>query len=168
MTGMEIRPATEDDWPGIWPIWQAVVAAGDTYYWSPQTSEAQARELWMRPKPAQVFVATLAGRIVGTAFLQPNKPGLGDHVANAAFMVDPASRGRGVGRALAAYVLDQARASGYRAMQFNAVVSTNTGAVELWRSLGFTIVGTVPEAFRHARHGLVDLHIMYRRLDPLN
>jgi GNAT superfamily N-acetyltransferase len=161
---MKIRRATDDDWPGIWPVWHAVVAAGDTYFWSPETDEPTARGLWMLPEPAEVFVATEADRAVGTAQLRPNQPELGAHVANAAFMVDPAAHGRGIGRALATYVLRRARDLDYLAMQFNAVVSTNTGAVALWRSLGFTVIGTVPAGFRHPRDGLVDLHIMHRPL----
>jgi L-amino acid N-acyltransferase YncA len=161
---MEIRLASEADWPAIWPIWHAVVAAGESYPWMPDTDEPTARELWLLPAPAEVFVAIESGRVLGTALLQPNKPGLGDHVANAGFMVDPAAQGRGVGRLLAEHALVRARESGYLAMQFNAVVATNTGAVNLWRSLGFELIGTVPDGFRHARHGLVDLLIMYRRL----
>lgn len=161
---MEIRLATEADWPAIWPIWHAVVAAGETYCWLPETDEPTARELWMLPPPAEVFVATESSRVLGTVLLQPNKPGLGDHVANAGFMVDPAAQGRGVGRALAEYALARAREQGYLAMQFNAVVATNTGAVKLWRSLGFDVIGTVPDGFRHPWRGPVDLLIMYRRL----
>jgi L-amino acid N-acyltransferase YncA len=163
---MEIRRATAGDWPGIWPIWHAIVAAGESYSWSPDTDEATARELWMQPEPAEVWVAVDGdGRILGTALMAPNKPTLGAHVANAGFMVDPGAGGRGVGRALGSRILQRARELGYLAMQFNAVVSTNTRAIKLWESLGFAIVGTVPEAFRHAKHGLVDIHIMYRRLD---
>jgi len=165
MWTVDIRRATDDDWPGIWPIWHEVVATGETYCWPPETDEPAARAAWMLPEPAQVFVATGAGGVVGTALLQPNQPGLGSHVANAAFMVDPSAHGHGLGRRLATYVLHQAREQGYRAMQFNAVVSTNAAALRLWDSLGFRVVGTVPEAFRHARAGLVDVHIMYRRLD---
>lgn len=117
------------------------------------------------PERAEVWVATGGGRVLGTALMAPNKPGLGAHVANAGFMVDPAASGQGVGRALAERVLARARECGYLAMQFNAVVGTNTRAIQLWKALGFAIVGTVPEAFRHPRHGLVDLHIMHRRLD---
>jgi len=102
--------------------------------------------------------------VLGSAKAGPNRPGRGAHVATASFMVDPASAGRGVGRALGAFVLEWARAQGYRSMQFNAVVETNLAAVALWRSLGFEVIGTVPEAFDHARHGLVGLHVMYQRL----
>lgn len=161
---MDIRPATDADWVAIWPIWHQVVAAGDTYTWAPDTGEAAARALWMLPPPAEVWVATEDDTIVGTAILKPNQPGLGDHVANAGFMVDAAMAGRGVGRRLAECVIRRAAEVGYRAMQFNAVVSTNTRAIGLWRSLGFDIVGTVPGAFRHSAHGRVDLHIMYRAL----
>jgi L-amino acid N-acyltransferase YncA len=161
---MEFRRAVADDWPGIWSIWHAVVAAGDTYCWPPETDERTARGWWMLPEPARVFVAVERDRIVGTALLKPNQLGPGDHVANAAFMIDPAEHGRGLGRELAGHVLRQARELGYQAMQFNAVVSTNTGAVALWRGLGFTVIGTVPGGFRHPELGLVDLYSMFRRL----
>ena len=104
------------------------------------------------------------GRVVATARLAPNQPGLGAHVANAAFMVAPESAGAGIGRRLAEHVLEQARLRGYVAMQFNAVVETNAAAVALWRSLGFTIIGTVPGAFRHPTAGPVGLHVMHRAL----
>jgi L-amino acid N-acyltransferase YncA len=161
---VEIRRAGDEDWAGIWPVWRDTVAAGDAYVWLPGTPEDEARATWMLPPPAEVWVAEDAGRIVATALLQPNKPGLGDHVANAGFMVDPAVAGRGVGRRLAEAVIERARAAGYVAMQFNAVVATNDRAVRLWRSLGFEEVGRVPGAFRSARHGPVDLLLMHRRL----
>ena len=104
------------------------------------------------------------GTVLGTAETHPNQGGPGAHVANAGFMVDPDHAGRGVGRALAVHVLEQARADGYRAMVFNAVVETNTGAVALWRSLGFEVLATVPEAFAHPTAGYVGLHVMHRRL----
>lgn len=161
---LRLRQAGDADWPAIWPVWHRVVATGDTYTWPTDTGEARARDAWMLPPPARVFVAESDGVVVGTAVLKPVNPGAGDHVANASFMVDPDSAGRGVGRALGQHVLAEARAAGYRAMQFNAVVATNERAVALWRSLGFEVLATVPEAFRHPEHGLVGLHIMYRRL----
>ena len=161
---MEIREATAADWPAIWPIVREVVAAGDTYTWDPATSEAQARAKWMSGPPARTLVAVDGGEVVGTAELHPNQPGPGSHVANAGFMVDSRHAGRGVARAMCAYVLDAARAEGYRAMQFNAVVETNTRAVALWEAFGFDILATVPEAFHHPAHGYVGLHIMHRML----
>jgi len=104
------------------------------------------------------------GTVLGTAETHPNQGGPGGHVANAGFMVDPDHAGRGVGRALATHVLEQARADGYRAMVFNAVVETNTGAVALWRSLAFEVLATIPEAFAHPTAGYVGLHVMHRRL----
>ncbi len=163
---MEIRLARPADWPAIWPIWHEVVAAGETYTWDPQTDEATARALWLPPLPAETWVAVDGQTVVGTALLKPNQPALGAHVANAGFMVPAASAGRGVGRRLAEHVVTRATLVGYRGMQFNAVVSTNERAVALWKALGFEIVATIPEGFRHARLGYVDLYIMYRRLSP--
>ncbi|MDP8986939.1 MAG: GNAT family N-acetyltransferase [Actinomycetota bacterium] len=161
---MRFRAAEQGDWPALWPIWNDVVAAGETYVWRPRTEYEEARTLWMLPPPAEVFVLEDDEGIRATAVLKPNQPGLGDHVANASFMVDAGARRRGVGRCLAEHVLDRARASGYRAMQFNAVVATNAAAIQLWRSLGFATIGTVPDGFRHARLGLVDLLVMHRSL----
>jgi L-amino acid N-acyltransferase YncA len=160
----EFRFASADDWPAIWPIWHAVVAAGDTYTWAPDTTEEQARALWMPPRPAVTVVAERDGAVVATALLKPAQSGPGDHVANAGFMVDPGRAGGGIGRALAEFVLDEARRRGYRSMLFSAVVAANVRAVGLWTSLGFGIIGTVPEAFRHPTEGLVGLHIMHRTL----
>jgi GNAT superfamily N-acetyltransferase len=118
----------------------------------------------MERPPGQTVVAVDGDVVLGSAKMGPNRPGRGAHVATASFMVDPAAQGRGVGRALGEYVIEWARSSGYRSIQFNAVVETNSAAVALWRSLGFDVLTTVPEAFDHPRHGLVGLHVMYRRL----
>jgi L-amino acid N-acyltransferase YncA len=160
-----IRDARADDWAAIWPFFREIVATGETYTLDRDIAEPHARALWMLDPPGRTVVATDDdGTVVGTAKVNPNQGGPGAHVANASFMVDPARAGQGIGRALAEHVIRRARADGYRAMQFNAVVETNTGAVTLWRSLGFTVLCTVPEAFDHPRHGPVGVHIMYRRL----
>ncbi|MFJ5259954.1 GNAT family N-acetyltransferase [Streptomyces sp. NPDC088387] len=160
---MLIREAVADDWPRIWPFWHRIVAAAETYAWDPDTSEEAARALWMGPGK-RVYVAEDGfGAVVGSAYVTPNYGGPAAGIANAAFMVDPGQGGRGIGRALAEHVLTAARAAGFRAMVFNAVVETNP-AVRLWTSLGFTVLGTVPDAFEHPRDGLVGLHVMYRAL----
>lgn len=162
---VEVRTAVDEDWAAIWPIWRAVVEAGDTYVWDlAEMDEADARAAWMLPPPAEVLVATDDGVVVGTAEIRPNQVGRGSHVANASFMVAPEAAGRGVGRALAGVALERARAGGYRAVQFNAVVATNTRAIALWESIGFSVVGRVPGAFRHATEGEVDLLVMHRWL----
>ena len=161
---MLIRDATQDDWPQIWPFLRQIVTAGETYAYDPEMDEATARQLWFAEPPARTTVAVDGERVLGSANAYANRPGPGSHVASASFMVDPAASGRGVGRALAEEALDWARATGFRGMQFNAVVETNTRAVALWRSLGFEIIGTVPEAFRHPTEGYVGLHVMYLRL----
>jgi L-amino acid N-acyltransferase YncA len=160
---MQIREATAEDWPRIWPFWHRIVAAAETYAWDPDTSEEDARVLWMNPAKRVYVVEDETGAVVASAYVTPNYGGPAAHVANAGFMVDPDRAGRGVGRALAEHVLAAAKSDGYDAMVFNAVVETNP-AVKLWLSLGFTILGTVPEAFEHPRHGRVGLHVMHRAL----
>ncbi|MCZ3389692.1 MAG: GNAT family N-acetyltransferase [Actinomycetia bacterium] len=161
---MQIRAASAADWPALWPIVKAAVDAGETYVWRPTPSSEEMRALWLAPAPWHICVAELDGEIVGTAKVGPNRPGRGAHVATASFIVSPDHQGRGVGRALGEYIVRWAMDAGYRGMQFNAVVATNTGAVALWQSLGFDVIGTVPKAFDHPTQGLVDLHVMYRTL----
>jgi GNAT superfamily N-acetyltransferase len=160
-----IREARETDWPQIYPFFRSIVDAGTTYAYPENLSSDEARILWMEQPPGLTVVAESDGHIVGTAKMGPNRPARGAHVATASFMVDPDQRSLGVGRALGEHMVQWARDHGYRAIQFNAVVETNTSAVHLWRSLGFSVLTTVPEAFNHAEFGLVGLHIMYVRLD---
>jgi L-amino acid N-acyltransferase YncA len=159
-----ISRATDADWPEIYPIFTQIVDAGDTYAYPIGLSSADAHDLWIASPPGHTVVARDGSDLLGTATMGPNRPGRGAHVATASFMVDPAAQGRGVGRALGSYVVEWARSAGYHGMQFNAVVETNAPAVHLWQSLGFTVIGTVPEAFDHRTHGLVGLHVMYQRL----
>lgn len=161
---VRIRPYDADDWPAIWPIFHEIAASGETYAYDPAWPSEQARQVWVEEPPWRMVVAHDGPRLLGTAKVGPNRPGPGSHVATASFMVAAEARGRGVGRALGEHVLDLARRHGYAAMQFNAVVETNTGAVRLWQALGFSIVGTVPEAFTHPTLGRVGLHIMHRFL----
>lgn len=159
---MLVRPATDADWASIFPFFSAIVDAGETYAYPAGLSSDEARALWLGQH--RVVVTEDEGVILGSATMGPNRPGRGSHVGTASFMVDGAARGKGVGRALGEHVVAWSREAGFRAIQFNAVVETNTGAVRLWTSLGFTVIGTVPEAFESRSHGLVGLHVMHRFL----
>jgi L-amino acid N-acyltransferase YncA len=162
---LTIREARPEDWEAIWPFFRRIVTAGETYAYDRDMSEAEGRRMWMIGPPGRTVVATDdAGGVAGTANMYANRGGPGSHVASASFMVDPDHAGHGVGRALGEHMIDWARESGFRAIQFNAVVETNQAAVALWRSLGFEVLATVPEAFDHPRHGYVGLLIMHRFL----
>jgi len=156
-----IRPAAADDWPAIWHLFRAVAAAGDAFAYDEATPEAVARKLWFDP-PAVCFVANDGGTLAGTYFLRPNQPGRGSHVANAGYMVASTHRGRGAAHAMGEHSLDEARRLGYRAVQFNYVVSSNEAAIKAWERLGFKVIGRVPQAFRHISLGLVDVLIFHR------
>lgn len=159
---MRIRDYDDADWPRIWPFFQEIVAARETYAYDPAWTSEQARTIWTAQD--HVVVAIDDDAVLGSASIGKNRPGPGAHVSTASFMVSSAARGRGVGRRLGEYAVTWAREQGFTAMQFNAVVETNTPAVRLWHELGFEIVGTVPRAFEHPRHGLVGLHVMYLEL----
>ena len=160
---MTIRPATEADWPAIWPFWREIVEAGETYAYPLDASSEQARAWWFDGSHVVVWDegGDESGTVLGTAKMGPNRPGRGSHVGTASFMVAPAARGRGVGRRLGEHVVQWHREQGFAAIQFNAVVETNLAAVRLWQDLGFEVVGTVPRAFDSAAHGRVGLHVMH-------
>ncbi|MTE22311.1 GNAT family N-acetyltransferase [Streptomyces sp. TRM43335] len=162
---MPIREAGVDDWPAIWPFFHTIVAAGETFTYPTDLDEEQGRDWWLLPAPNRTVVAVDdSGAVLGTAKMNRNHMGNASHIASASYMVDPAHSGRGVGRELCEYTLEWARSAGYRAIQFNAVVETNTRAVGLYKSLGFEVLGTLPEGFRHPTRGYVGLHIMHRAL----
>jgi L-amino acid N-acyltransferase YncA len=161
---LTIRDANEHDREAVWKIFQATIAPGDAFVYDPNTSREEAMAYWFAAG-TRTYVAEHDGKILGSYMLRPNRPGLGDHVSNAGFMVAPEARRLGVGRAMGEHALDEARRLGYRAMQFNFVISTNESAVCLWEQLGFRIVGTLPGAFRHSAKGFVDAYVMYRSLE---
>lgn len=165
-TAVEVRAASDGDWPAIWRVLEPVVRTGETYTYPRDMSEDEARAAWTGLPHVQVLVAEdpSDGRVIGTAKYLPNHPGAGSHVANASFVVAGDAAGQGVGRALAEATVDSARTDGFRAMQFNAVVETNERAVRLWQSLGFDILTTVPAAFAHPTAGFVGLHVMHREI----
>jgi L-amino acid N-acyltransferase YncA len=159
-----IREAADADREVVWEIFQATIAPGDAFVYHPNTPREEATAYWFA-KGTRTHVAEYGGRVVGSYILRPNRPGLGDHVSNAGFMVHPIARGLGVGRAMGEHALNEARRLGYQAMQFNFVISTNESAVHLWKQLGFRIVGTLPGAFRHKTKGFVDAYVMFRWLN---
>ena len=161
---MEIRAARPDDWLQIWPFFRDIVTEGETYAYPDDITAEQAEDLWAPGPDGFTAVAMDGDEVMGVVLRQPNRPGRGSHVATASFMVSPAARGHGVGRRLGEYALGWAKDAGFRAMQFNAVVDTNSAAVRLWESLGFDTIGVVPEAFDSATHGLVGLRVMHRPL----
>lgn len=159
-----IRPFETKDWDGVWGVIATVFRAGETYPFSPEITKDEAFRAWITA-PAATYVATDGGtEILGTYYIKPNQPALGAHVCNCGYIVAEQARGQGVASELCKHSQQQALAQGFRAMQFNLVISTNEGAVRLWQSLGFDIVGTLPGAFRHARLGYVDAHIMFKLL----
>jgi ribosomal protein S18 acetylase RimI-like enzyme len=159
---MLIRPAAPGDDEAIRRIITPTIRAGETYALPTGWSEAEALAYWGSPGHT-VFVAE-DGAVVGTYYMRANQSGGGDHVANCAFMTAAAAAGRGVAGAMCAHALQYAAAAGYRAMQFNFVVSTNVRAIALWQRFGFETVGRLPGAFRHPTLGLVDALVMYRKL----
>ena len=162
---MLIRPYTPEDWDLVWAILEPVFRAGDTYAIRTDIAAGEAREYWTS-SAKQVFVAIdeTTGRIVGTYYLRSNFEGPGSHVCNCGYIVAEHARGQGVASRLCEHSQAEAAALGYRAMQYNLVVSTNERAVRLWKHMGFDIIGTVPGGFRHPRLGFVDAYIMHKGL----
>ena len=163
MSPLVIREIAAAEFDKVWPLFQSVIAGGDTYSYAPDTPFDEALASWAMP-PNRLFVAERDGRVVGCYRLAPNRSGLGDHVANGGYMVAADARGQGIAAAMCEHSMDEARRAGFTAMQYNYVVASNTTAVKLWQRHGFAIVGTVPRAFRHAALGPTDIHVMHRFL----
>jgi ribosomal protein S18 acetylase RimI-like enzyme len=160
---VHIRPATADDAPAIWRVIGPTIRAGETYALDRDMSEADALAYWLG-SDRSTFIAEDKGEILGTYYLRANQAGGGRHVCNCGYMTAAAATGRGIARAMCLHSMEQARKLGYRAMQFNFVVSSNTRAVALWQSLGFAIAGRLPQAFQHPSLGHVDALVMFRPL----
>jgi L-amino acid N-acyltransferase YncA len=160
---LNIRVVTESDHGAIWEMFHEVIAAGDTFAFDPRMSRAEALAFWCNAE-AHTYVAEQDGGTLGSYYIKPNQHGGGSHVANAGFMVASSARGHHVGRAMGEHCLAEARRLGFRAMQFNFVISANESALHLWQELGFDIVGTLPLAFQHPQKGYVDVYVMYQSL----
>lgn len=169
---MSIREASYDDWDAIWPIFSEVVRAGDTYTYAPDTSKERGVKVWL-DAPRKTFVyervferkGKQITQILGTYYIKTNQAGGGAHVCNCGYMVSPDARGLGVATLMCEHSQQMAIELGYKAMQFNFVVSSNKGAVRLWHKLGFETVGRLPRAFEHPTQGLVDALVMYKWLE---
>jgi L-amino acid N-acyltransferase YncA len=160
---LNIRAAESKDRDAVWNIFSEIVPLGETYVYPPDTSREDALRIWLEA-PQAAYVAERNARILGTYYLKTNQPGRGSHVCNAGYMVAQSAQGQGIGQAMCAHSLDEAKRLGYSAMQYNLVVSTNLAAVRLWQKMGFEIAGRLPKAFQHARFGLVEAYVMYRLL----
>lgn len=160
---LNIRKAQDNDKPAIWRIIKAVIAGGDTYVFDPDTPEDEMMRFWFTLDKYN-YIGEIDGEIVATFWLRANQPGLGKHVSNAAYMVSPDAHGKGIGKQIALWSLDEAKRLGFEAMQFNFVVKSNTNAVKLWQNIGFKVIGEIPDAIYHAKNGLTNAYIMYRKL----
>lgn len=160
---MQIREAGNEDWDAIWPIFQEVVRAGETYAYQRDTSKNEAENLWMS-LPRKTFVVEQGGEIFATYYIKTNQPGPGSHVCNCGYMVSSQARGKGLASAMCKHSQETAIILGYKAMQFNFVVSSNDVAVALWHKHGFETVGRLPGAFNHPERGFIDALVMYKWL----
>ena len=161
---IKIRPYQENDWPTVWHIIKPVFRAGETYAFPRDIGEDEAYKSWISLPKATYVAVSQNETILGTYYIKPNQPGQGNHICNCGYIVSEQARGQGIASMMCEHSQREAVAQGFLAMQYNLVVSTNTGAVRLWKKLGFDVIGTVPEAFRHPTHGYVDAFVMYKRL----
>ncbi len=160
-----IRRAQKSDYQEIWGIFSDIVSKGETYAFPTDTGREEAIALWLTA-PSKTFVAVLDNKVIGTYYIKPNHPGPGSHICNCGYMVLERTRGKGVASAMCEHSQRQALRMGFKGMQFNLVVSTNSDAIRLWKKLGFDIIGTLPKSFNHRKLGLVDAHVMYKWLEP--
>jgi len=160
---MNIRQATKKDFTDIWPIFREIVQAGDSYAYSPDTTEEQAVTIWLE-QPRQTYVCEVKGEILATYYIKTNQAGPGRHVCNCGYMVSSSARGQGLATNMCKHSQLEAKRLGYKAMQFNLVASTNEAAIRLWTRLKFDTVGRLPGAFNHPTKGYVDALVMYKWL----
>ena len=158
-----IRRAADSDKEAVWKIIHRVISKGDTYVFSPDSSKEKMLGFWFG-SDKHTYVATSDDEIVGTFLLKNNQPDLGSHVANGAYMTSPDFAGKGVGKLMGEYSIEEARRLGYKAMQFNIVIKSNERAVKLWQKIGFQIIGEIPDAFNHRELGMTNAYIMYRKV----
>lgn len=159
-----IRRFQENDWEAVWAMLEPVFRAGETYAFTPDISEQEAYKVWIALPVATYVVSDASANLVGTYYIKPNQPGLGSHVCNCGYVVTKQARGQGLASLMCQHSQTEAIQMGFRAMQYNLVVSSNTIAIRLWQKHGFSISGTLPGAFRHSKLGFVDAFVMYKLL----
>ncbi|UCD78622.1 MAG: GNAT family N-acetyltransferase [Desulfobacterales bacterium] len=161
---MQIRKFKETDWGQVWPIIKRVFRAGETYAFSPKITEEEAHKVWIELPQETYVAADQNSALLGTYYIKPNQPGLGAHVCNCGYIVSESARGKGIATRMCEHSQQVAVDLGFRAMQFNLVVSTNAGAISLWKKLGFQVIGKLPKAFNSKSVGYVDALVMYKEL----
>ena len=160
-----IRRYKEEDWQEVWGIIEFVFRAGSTYAFSPDITEEEGKKVWIVAPKATYVCEDGNKKIVGTYYIKPNQPALGSHVCNCGYIVDKEARGIGVASTMCKHSQEEAVKSGFKAMQYNLVVSTNEGAIRLWKKHEFQVIGVLPKAFNHKINGFVDALIMYKQLE---
>jgi ribosomal protein S18 acetylase RimI-like enzyme len=158
-----IRPASSDDLEDIWRMWKDIMDQKVYFAFDDQTTKEDIIKSWINLNN-HCFVAEKVNSIVGAYILKPNQPGYGKHIANASYLVDTTFRGGGIGHQLCVHSIESAKKIGFRGMQFNFVVSTNTMAIRIWERYGFEIIGTIPGGFYHVEKGYVDVYIFFKDL----
>jgi len=162
---IKIRLFKEADWAAIWPMIEPVFRAGETYAFSTDITEQEAYNVWVAVPSATFVAVNEINNVVGTYYIKPNQPALGAHVCNCGYIVDENARGKGVASEMCEHSQREAIGRGFRAMQYNLVVSTNEGAVRLWKKHGFHVIGILPKAYRHSKLGFVDAFVMYKEFE---
>ena len=161
---MKIRKYRETDWEQVWLLLEKVFRAGETYAFSPDITEEEAHRVWVELPQATYIAAGEGEEVLGTYYIKPNQPGLGSHVCNCGYIVSESARGQGIASRMCEHSQEVAKESGFDAMQFNLVVSTNEGAIRLWKRLGYEVVGVLPNAFNSKSAGHIDALVMYKEL----
>ena len=160
---LQVRSVADEDRQCLLPILREAMSCAHSYPYDPMSNDEELLKIWLAPTH-RVYIGLIESRIAGTFYIRPNQPCLGAHICNAGFIVSSNFSGRGVGTTLGKYALKQAKKLGYKAMQFNLVVVSNVVSIRIWKNLGFRVIGTIPEAFNHPQKGLIDAHIMHKKL----
>ena len=158
-----VKIAYDHNKEALWTIVEPMLRKGGAYVFSTDRTKDSMMDYWLG-KDKATFLVECGGKLVGTFYLKANQEDLGNHICNAGFVVSPEAEGQGFGRWMGEFAQREAKARGYLAMQFNFVIQSNLKAVHLWKSLGFAVIGEIPDAYRHPTLGLVAALIFYKKL----